>query len=355
MHSLDGSPRPLRPRVDNCVPASLPDGRAIEAIQAAAQSLADGNLVAFPTETVYGLGADGLNPNAVENIFKAKGRPSDHPVILHVADIDHARGLVNDWPSAAQRLAEKFWPGPLTLILNRSSRVSDRVTGGQDTVGIRIPSHPVALALLREFGRVGTGVIAAPSANRFGAVSPTRARDVAQGLGDHLSSHDLILDGGDCEVGVESTIVNLSQGAPQILRPGGISRQDIEHALGTVLDDPARIRAGAPRVSGSLESHYAPRAKARLLEMPALVASGNAAALQSPAVAVVALCMHEPQGLDSRVRVIRMPAQAAAYARCLYATLNDLDQQGSDLLLIERPPESAQWEAVRDRLQRACA
>lgn len=329
---------------------------SIEVILSAARSLASGHLVAFPTETVYGLGADGLNPQAVEKIFKAKGRPADHPVILHVADIDHARRLAKHWPQAAQTLAEKFWPGPLTLILKRASHISDIVTGGQDTVGIRIPAHSVALALLKQFSLVGSGVIAAPSANRFGGVSPTRARDVMQSLGDRLSSQDMILDGGDCDVGVESTIVDLSRGAPQVLRPGGISRGAIEEVLGGTAVIPASLQSQAPRVSGSLESHYAPKAKAWLFhDMPALVAAGNQALMSSPAAKLAAVCIHEPTGLDAGIAICRMPADAQAYARLLYATLNDLDQQGVELLLIEGVPEFAQWEAVRDRLQRACA
>ena len=335
MHSPDGSPRPT--------------------VQEAAQALASGHLVAFPTETVYGLGADGLNPQAVEKIFKAKGRPADHPVILHVADIDHARSLAREWPKAAQALAEKFWPGPLTLILKRASQVSDMVTGGQDTVGIRIPVHPLALALLAEFSQAGSGVIAAPSANRFGGVSPTRARDVVQSLGDRLSSDDMVLDGGDCEVGVESTIVDLSRGVPQILRPGGISREAIEEVIGGMLSSPASGKSQAPRVSGSLESHYAPRAKAQLYDLAELVRSANEALKISPKANIAAICIHEPKGLDEDIAICRMPADAQAYARLLYATLNDLDEQGVERLFIECPPESVQWEAVRDRLQRACA
>ncbi len=324
-------------------------------VQEAALALASGHLVAFPTETVYGLGADGLNPQAVEKIFKAKGRPADHPVILHVADQDHARSLAKDWPQAAQLLAQRFWPGPLTLIVKRAPQVSDQVTGGQDTVGIRVPSHPVALALLSEFSRVGSGVIAAPSANRFGGVSPTRARDVVQSLGDRLSTNDLILDGGDCAVGVESTIVDLSGNTPQILRPGGVSRESIESVIGLALNNQENPASGTPRVSGSLESHYAPRTKARLLNLQALTREANEWIARSPNTKVVAMCLNKPHGLDERIAIRFMPSHAPAYAQLLYATLNDLDQQGADLLLIEQPPESVQWEAVRDRLQRACA
>jgi L-threonylcarbamoyladenylate synthase len=372
MHLRDGLPRPCGPRNDESLNSHPGPGddkslnRHREAakqprrspVQEAAQALASGHLVAFPTETVYGLGADGLNPQAVEKIFKAKGRPADHPVILHVADIEHARALASKWPAAAQQLADQFWPGPLTLILKRAPHVTDIVTGGQDTVGIRIPSHALALALLNEFSRLGSGVIAAPSANRFGGVSPTRARDVALSLGDRLSQQDMILDGGDCEVGVESTIVDLSREAPQILRPGGVSREALERALGYSLAGQERLQinapSNAPRVSGALASHYAPRTRARLLNLQALVHEGNDRLVHDPKTRIIAVCIHEPQGLDPRIAMRRMPTNAQAYAKLLYATLNDLDQQGADLLLIEHPPESVQWEAVRDRLRRAC-
>lgn len=329
------------------------DGSAIETIQQAARSLVNGNLVAFPTETVYGLGADGLNLQAVQKIFNAKGRPADHPVILHVADIDHARGLAAHWPDAAEQLAQAFWPGPLTLILKRDAAVSDLVTGGQDTVGIRVPAHPVALSLLKEFSCVGSGVIAAPSANRFGAVSPTRARDVALGLGQYLGPHDMILDGGACNVGVESTIVDLSRDTPQVLRPGGVSRDRIEQALGQVLL--AANPAQAPRVSGSLASHYAPAARAQLHDIAGLIKAADEIFQNAKNAKIAVMCLHEPRGLDARAAVRLMPSQPQAYARLLYATLNDLDHQGYEVLLIEKPPQSADWEAVRDRLSRACA
>lgn len=331
------------------------DGSAPKAIEEAAGALAGGHLVAFPTETVYGLGADGLNTVAVQKIFHVKGRPADHPLILHVADIAHARSLVSQWPQAAQTLADHFWPGPLTLILKRAAHVSDMVTGGQDTVGIRIPAHPVALSLLRDFSRVGSGVIAAPSANRFGAVSPTRARDVVAGLGTYLGQEDIILDGGDCTLGLESTIVDLSRDVAQILRPGGLPRASIEQALAGVCSGLGRASGDQPKVSGSLASHYAPNAKARLLQPDRLADAGSEALAQSPQAKIVALCLQRPIHLDARIEVRLMPVSAQAYAQRLYATLNDLDQEGTDLLLIEMPPDQGPWEAVRDRLQRACA
>ena len=332
---------------------SLRDGKAIEVIQEAARALIQGNLVAFPTETVYGLGADGLNASAVKKIFQAKGRPADHPLILHVADVDHARSLAQDWPPAAQALADQFWPGPMTLILKRSSHVSDAVTGGQDTVGVRIPKHSVALSLLEEFSRQGSGVIAAPSANRFGGVSPTRARDVMRGLGNWLGPHDMILDGGDCHVGVESTIVDLSRDCPQILRPGGVSRELIDATLARVHQGLGVADGSQPRVSGSLESHYAPKAKVQVLQQDLLARAASQALADVSGAKIAVLCRHCPSDLDNRLIVINMPDAAHAYAQKLYATFNDLDVQGVERLLIEAPPNGVEWEAVRDRLQRA--
>lgn len=333
--------------------ASLREGSAIEAIHEAAQVLASGHLVAFPTETVYGLGADGLNPEAVQKIFNAKGRPADHPVILHVADIAHARQLVAQWPQTAEELAQTFWPGPLTLILKRGAHVSDMVTGGQDTVGIRIPSHPVARELLKVFSQVGSGVIAAPSANRFGAVSPTRAHDVELGLGAYLGPTDMILDGGSCDVGVESTIVDLSSGTPRVLRPGGVSRESISRALGQALSNVGEGQV--PRVSGSLASHYAPAARTQLCDRATLTQLAQNMLQHSPTLKIAAMCLGSGDALDPRITVCHMPPEPQAYAKILYATLNDLDQQGHEVLLIERPPQSAEWEAVTDRLTRACA
>lgn len=319
----------------------------------AAESLALGHLVAFPTETVYGLGADGLNPAAVTKIFRAKGRPVDHPVILHVADLTTAKKLVSHWPEVADRLAHTFWPGPLTLILKRSSAVPDAVTGGQDTVGIRIPSHPVALDLLREFAAIGSGVIAAPSANRFGAISPTRAVDVANSIGDRLGPYDLIVDGGDCAVGVESTIVDLSGDAPRILRPGGVSREAIEQVL--TLSNAEELTP-RPRVSGALASHYAPRATTQLVATSDFLSAAHQYLSDIPpsrlGCLVISADLLEPlQTLG--VHLQAMPADPCVYAHDLYARLNDNDTLGVEVLLIEQPPTGVAWEAVLDRLSRA--
>lgn len=322
-------------------------------LSTAAELLALGHLVAFPTETVYGLGADGLNPKAVAKIFQAKGRPADHPVILHVADVTKAKSLALNWPAVADQLAQAFWPGPMTLILKRAAHVPDAVTGGQESVGVRIPSHPVALTLLREFSGIGSGVIAAPSANRFGAISPTRAIDVANSIGDRLGPHDLILDGGDCQVGVESTIIDLSGDAPRILRPGGIGRQAIEDVIGKMTS----ATGNAPRVSGALASHYAPQAKTMLIDAAQVVETINKHHLEQPTLKIGGLLVHAtlPQDVASnpQLHIKTMPADPAAYAHDLYAALNDLDRQGLDLIVIEAPANTAEWEAVLDRLKRA--
>lgn len=363
--------------------AFLRDGASDAVIKAAAHALAKGHLVAFPTETVYGLGADGLNAIAARRIFKVKGRPADHPVILHVADIALAKSLASQWPDAADTLSKTFWPGPMTLILKRAAHVPDAVTGGQDTVGVRIPSHPVALRLLKAFAATGSGVIAAPSANRFGAVSPTRASDVMDDIGDRLLEGDMVMDGGACDVGVESTIVDVSTGAPRILRPGGISRAAIAKCLnknpadllaigaadqgldfsgeaassdmdlGDARHD-ARHDAHLPRVSGSLESHYSPRAHVILANPDQMQAMAQRYMTEHPGQRLA--CVMRTANLSANgLSVIGMPMDAAAYARELYARLHDLDAQGFDALLIELPPAQDAWEAVRDRLKRAAA
>ncbi len=299
-----------------------------------------GRLVAFPTETVYGLGADASNPQAVARIFAAKGRPADHPVIVHLADAAQLPLWARVMPEAARRLAAAFWPGPLTLILPRAAGVPDAVTGGQDSVGLRVPSHPVARALLRAFG----GGIAAPSANRFGRISPTRAEHVRAELGDAV---DLVLEGEVPAVGIESAIVDLSGARPALLRPGMLGAAAIEAVLGEPLAAPG---ADAPRASGTLEAHYAPRTPMALVDAAALDA---ALASASDRVAVLAR-----RAAPAGVRAFAWhaaPADAAGYARELYASLRALDAAGAARILVESPPATAEWVAVRDRLARAAA
>jgi len=308
----------------------------------AARLLAAGELVAFPTETVYGLGADATNESAVAKIFALKGRPADHPVIVHVADI---RGLA-EWssrvPRAAIALAEAFWPGPLTLIVPKSARVASIVTGGQASVGIRCPSHPVARDLLREFARVGSGAIAAPSANRFGHVSPTTAGHVRDEFGAAVP----VLEGGACEVGLESTIVDLSRGHPVLLRPGGISRAQIETVLGEALRE---RDADAPRASGTLAAHYAPETAL------SLVSADQLASELEVLTNVAVLAFGEPPVNARAVSWIAADADPGRYAHDLYSNLRKLDDAGAKRILVEAPPATGEWEAVNDRLARAAA
>ena len=305
-------------------------------VQRAAEILKRGGLVAFPTETVYGLGADASNRGAIERLYRVKGRPADHPVIVHCADVERAFRWASEVPEAARALAAKFWPGPLTLILKRASNVGDFVTGGQDTVGVRVPAHPVAQALLEEFG----GGLAAPSANRHGRVSPTTAQHVRDDLGQDV---DCVLDGGACGIGIESTIVDVSGERPRLLRPGGVSVANLERALGGKLWLPD---SGAPRVPGVLPVHYAPNTPAHLIRPGQL---GDEIARHGTRAAVLAFAAP-----DRRVNYwLRMPRDPAAYAQRLYAALRELDQTGCEVILIERPPESPEWSAVLDRLRRA--
>lgn len=311
-----------------------------EEIARAAGLLRTGGVVAFPTETVYGLGADGTNEAALARIFAIKGRPADHPLIVHLAAADQLTDWARNIPAAAWALAERFWPGPLTLILQRRPGVPDLVTGGQETIGLRVPAHPVAQALLIAFG----GGVAAPSANRFGRVSPTRAEHVRQELGD---GPDLILEGGACPVGVESTIVSLAGDAPVLLRPGAIAPAALAGVLGEPIESPdgnATIRA-----PGTLASHYAPATALMLAdaeELPTVVAS---LAQRGRRVAVMALSGYRsPTG-----RTVAMPAEPAAYGRDLYAVIRMLDDGRHDAIVAERPPRSEPWLAVNDRLRRA--
>jgi L-threonylcarbamoyladenylate synthase len=300
-------------------------------LEQAAAILAAGGLVAFPTETVYGLGADATNKEAVAEIFRLKGRPADHPLIVH---LPNAAGL-GRWaavvPESARRLAEAFWPGPLTLILKRQVWVPDALTGGQETVGLRVPAHPLALALLGRFG----GGVAAPSANRFGRVSPTTAAHVRAEFGAALP----VLDGGACEVGLESTILDLSGTSPRLLRPGAISAAQLEAVLsGPVL---TAASATAPRVPGSLKSHYAPQTPTLLLEDGAKVSRDTDAVLA-----------RRPQR-GAAARWLTLPDDPAGYGYRLYAALRELDALGCSRILIEVVPETPVWAAVRDRLGRA--
>ena len=308
-------------------------------IEKAAAILHAGGLVAFPTETVYGLGADASNSGAVKKIFFAKGRPQDHPVIVHLPDSSHLERWANEIPAAAGDLAGRFWPGPLTLILRRASRVPDAVTGGQDTVGLRVPAHPLARALLQAFG----GGIAAPSANRFGRLSPTTAEHVRAELGDRI---DMVLDGGSCSVGIESTIVDLSSENPVLLRPGKITAAEIEAVLKKTLHKP---KDGGTRAPGMRAVHYAPQTP--LLVTRNLQECVRNLCDENKRVAVLA-CQSPPM---TGLRVVwkAAPVEAGAYAQELYANLRLLDQSGCELIVVEEPPLDEEWEAVHDRLAKA--
>jgi len=305
-----------------------------------------GGLVAFPTETVYGLGADASNPAAVARLYRVKGRPADHPVIIHLGDAGQLARWARDIPESATQLAARFWPGPLTLVLERAAGVGDYLTGGQDTVGLRVPGHPIALELLRQFGGGDDGRrligVAAPSANKFGRISPTTAEHVRNDLGDEV---DLILDGGPCEIGIESTIVDLSRGRPVLLRPGRIGAEEIEAALRVARAPRDR---SAPRAPGTLESHYAPQHPLRLI--PSAQWDG---ALRTAPLARGVLSFRPRPPSDASAMWIEAPSDPAGYARGLYASLRALDASGCDEILVEEPPASAEWAAVRDRLTRA--
>ena len=313
-----------------------------EAIRRAVVALRRGALVAFPTETVYGLGADASNPEAVARIFEAKGRPASHPLIVHLASASALPQWACDISESARVLAEKFWPGPLTLILKRGPAVLDAVTGGQDTVGLRVPAHPVAQALLQAFG----GGIAGPSANLFGRVSPTTAQHVRDELADRV---EMILDGGPCPVGIESTIVDLSGSTPVLLRPGRITPQELEAVIHMPL---SRATAASPRASGTLAAHYAPRLPLRLVSGGTLDAAVREAASQR---LVAVLARHARPAYSTAAVWMVAPLDAVEYARLLYAGLRQLDESGCALILVEAPPDTQDWAAVRDRLARAAA
>ena len=305
-----------------------------DAMTRAAQILKSGALVAFPTETVYGLGADATNPEAVARIYNAKGRPADHPLIVHLGSMQDIAEWSNDIPDYAIALARNFWPGPMTFILKRSALAQDFITGGQETVGLRVPDHTIALALLNEFKKVGGKGIAAPSANRFGHVSPTTAQAVSSELSQYLAPEDLILDGGPCLVGVESTIIDCTSENPKVLRPGAITDEMIESATGLSLShDASEIR-----VSGSLENHYSPKAKV-LLDIPPIAGDGFIAKSD----------IATPNG------VIRLaaPGSNEEYARTIYSALRSADEQGLSRVVVHQPAGDDIAIAIRDRLQRA--
>jgi L-threonylcarbamoyladenylate synthase len=301
----------------------------------AAANLLAGGLVAFPTETVYGLGADACNAEAVARIYAAKGRPADHPLIVHISSMDGLGDWAADVPKYAISLARDFWPGPMTLVVKRSALAADFVTGGQDTVGVRVPNHPVALGLLEAFARAGGKGVAAPSANRFGNVSPTTAQAVSDELRDYLADGDVILDGGPCDVGVESTIIDCTGDVPKILRPGAVTEEMIEHSTGL---DVLGADGIAIRVSGSLESHYSPIATVVLDQSPV---AGQGFIAMADVVA------------DEGVVRLAAPITHEEFARVLYAALRAADEQGLATVVVAQPAGDGIAIAIRDRLKRA--
>jgi L-threonylcarbamoyladenylate synthase len=300
-------------------------------VNEAVAALRRGELVGMPTETVYGLAADARNPVAITRIFALKGRPSNHPVIVHLHHMEQMRAWAKDIPEHAWQLAREFWPGPMTLILHKQPGVLDLITGGQDSIGLRVPNHPMALQLLAEFD----DGLAAPSANRFGHISPTTAQHVREEFGSNLG---IILDGGAAQVGIESTIIDARTAALSILRPGAITREQIKH----LADKRTQPAINSPRVPGALQSHYAPRTKARLFDRDEIRVLPNTLVLSiatQPAFA---------QG-------ITLSANPNEYAHALYAALRALDARGAEQIFIERPPQTPAWAAIWDRLSRACA
>ena len=330
----------------------LVDGRSPAGIAQAVQRLAAGDIVGVPTETVYGLAANATDERAVAKIFEAKGRPSDHPLIVHVPDAGAVTRFAAAVPPFAQQLMDAFWPGPLTLILPRRPERAAAAAGGQASVGLRCPSHPVAHALLAACAQANPPIegLAAPSANRFGRVSPTTAEHVRSEFGDEL----LVLDGGPCDVGIESAIVDCTRGVPVLLRPGVLTREQIATACGGRVwlpDELANAAQPAPRASGTLESHYAPRAIVRLMDAPSLRAALRVLGADAPRIGVYA---RTPLQSDSaKVLVRRMAQDATDAARELFAVLRELDEQGVELIWVEAPPALPAWDGVRDRLQRA--
>ncbi len=316
-------------------------------VRDAAQRIARGELVAFPTETVYGLGARADDDAAVAKVFALKGRPADHPLIVHVADAQAVPAFAVDVPDAAQRLMQTCWPGPVTLVLKRREGVANAASAGQGSIALRCPSHPAALSLLREAAALGVPGIAGPSANRFGRVSPTTADHVTSEFGDALA----ILDGGACNVGIESAIVDLTRARPALLRPGAVPLDEMRRAAGTFID--ASPGDDAPRAAGTLDAHYAPKAKLRLMDTKALASAIEVVAgVGVPGLAVYSRSLRGPtRGFIAR----RMPDSARAAAHELFAVLRELDAAGATLIWVEQPPDDANWDGVRDRLQRAAS
>ena len=327
------------------------DGASAQAIEQAARAIASGELVAFPTETVYGLGADASSNAAVAKIFDAKGRPSDHPLIVHVTDASAVPQFASDVPPFAHKLIQAFWPGPLTLILPRRAGVATAAAGGQSSIGLRCPAHPVARALLAACAVATPPVIglAAPSANKFGRVSPTTAAHVQAEFEDGL----MVLDGGACPVGIESAIVDCTRGAPVLLRPGVLTRDQIEAACGQPLRSPEDLPEAAPRASGTLEAHYAPNARVRLMDAKALQTALNVLGADAAGIAIYSRAIMQTP--SSKVLRRRMPDDAVETARQLFSVLREFDAQGVALIWVESPPAAAEWDGVRDRLQRASA
>jgi L-threonylcarbamoyladenylate synthase len=307
-----------------------------DTIRGAAASLKAGYLVAFPTETVYGLGADARNPDAVKRIYEVKGRPTDHPLIVHISSINQIEKWAMEIPDYAISLARAFWPGPMTLILKRTDLAKDFITGGQDTVGLRVPSDPIALALIQEFEKISNSAIAAPSANRFGRVSPTSASDVEEEIGSLLKSGDLILNGGFSEVGIESTIIDVRNRSPRIVRPGAVTEQMINDLLPKI--DHSKSLGKKIRVSGSLEQHYMPDAKVIVNQTP------------KPGQAFIALV-----GVETPVGVHRIaaPQSVEEFAKCLYGAMREADRRQFAELVIEISEEPGLASAILDRVKKS--
>ena len=322
-------------------------------VEQAAAHIRAGELVAFPTETVYGLGADASNDKAVAKIFAAKGRPSDHPLIVHLASSTQVSDYASSVPPFAQALIKAFWPGPLTVILPRKPGVAAAAAGGQNSIGLRCPAHPLALEFLTACKQLGVLGVAGPSANKFGHVSPTTAQHVVQEFAQGAGAALMVLDGGPCKVGIESSIVDCTRTAPVLLRPGVLTREQLSAACGQLVLSADDIPDNAPRASGTLESHYAPNAKVRLMDAKAIQTALDLLGADAAHIAVYARSIVRITSIKVLYR--RMPDDALATAEQLFAVLRDFDAQGVKLIWIEPVPKAAEWDGVRDRLARASA